>query len=219
MQMTTRKVVGIVLATNVAMALALLTALWAASSAAATPAPSAQASTGHPSPLQAAPTPVPGGPGYYSISPGDMVPTDYTIEYQAAQGWISTTVESTLRDSTLYAAGLHLPQGARVTRLVVYGYDDDPSQDFWYRAAGETLDGDAVLLQEVTDVTYSDTSVGAFVDYAEANEGEDVIDNSIYQYLVIAHLPVATEDSELKIMGFRVDYSFDTYVPLTMRQY
>ena len=219
MQMTTRKVVCIVLATNVAMALALLLALWAASSAAATPAPATQASTGHPSPLQAGPTPVPGGPGYYSIGSGEMVPTDYTIEYQAAQGWITTTVESSLRPITLYAAGLHLPQGARVTKLVVYGYDDDPSKDFWYRAFGVTLDGDAVLLQQVTDVTYSDTDGGAFVDYAEANEGEDLVDNSVYQYLVIAHLPVASGGSQLKIMGFRVDYSFDSYVPLTMKKY
>ena len=217
--MTTRKVVGIVLATNVAMALALLTALWAASSAAATPAPAAQASTGHASPLQAVPTPVPGGPGYFSISSGEMVPTDHTIGYQAAGGWISTTVESSLRDITLYAAGLHLPQGARVTKLVVYGYDDDPSKDFWYRAAGVTLDGDAVLMQYVTDITYSDTNVGAFVGEVAANDGEDVVDNSIYSYLVIAHLPAAGEGKELKIMGFRVDYSFDAYVPLAMKEY
>ena len=219
MQMTTRKVVGIVLATNVALALALLTALWAASSAAATPGPAAQTGRGDAAPLQAGPTPVPGGPGYYSITCGEMVPTDDTIGYQTAQGWISTTVESSLRDTTLYAAGLHLPQGARITKLVVYGYDDDPSEDFWYRAAGVTLDGDAVLVQNVTDATYSDTDVGAFVDYAEANEGEDLVDNSVYQYLVIAHLPAASEGKELKIMGFRVDYSFDTYVPLTMKKY
>ena len=128
-------------------------------------------------------------------------------------------MESTLREWSLYAAGLHLPQGASVTKLVVYGYDDDPSQDFWYRAAGVTLDGDAVLMQYVTDMTYSDTDVGAFVGQVAGNEGEDVVDNSIYQYMVIAHLPVASEDSELKIMGFRVDYSFDTYVPLTMKKY
>ena len=72
--MTTRKVVGIVLATNVAMA--LLTVLWAASPAAATPAPAAQASSGYAAPLQAEPTPVPGGPGYYSITCAEMVPTD-----------------------------------------------------------------------------------------------------------------------------------------------
>jgi len=217
--MTTRKVVGIVLATNVAMALALLTALWAASSAAATPAPAAQASSGYTAPLQAGPTPVPGGPGYYSIGAGEMAPSDHTIEYQAGRGWITTTVESTLRDTTMYAAGLHLPQGARVTKLVVYGYDDDPDKDFWYRAAGITLDGDAVLLQEVTDMTYSATDAGAFVGEVAANEGENVVDNSIYNYAVVAHLPVGSEGHELKIMGFRVDYSFDAYVPLAMKKY
>ena len=218
--MTTRKVVGIVLATNVAMVVALLTALWAASSAAATPAPAAQASTGHPGPLQAAPTPVPGGPGYYSISSGEMGPTDHTIGYQAAGGWISTTVESTLRpDTTLYAAGLHLPQGARITKLVVYGYDDDTSQNFGYRALGVTLDGGAVLFQNVTDWANSGTSGGNLVGEVAANDGEDIVDNSIYSYLVIADLPVASGGSELKIMGFRVDYSFDSYVPLTMKEY
>ena len=217
--MTTRKVVGIVLATNVAMVVALLVGLWAASSAAATPAPATQASTGHPSRLQAAPTPVPGGPGYYSITSGEMVPTDYTIEYQAAQGWISTTLESTLRDSTLYAAGLHLPQGARVTKLVVYGYDDDPVDNFWYRIAGITLDGGAVLMQDVTDITYSGTDVGAFVGEVAANDGEDLVDNSVYNYAVVAHLPVASEGYQLKIMGFRVDYEFAAYVPVAMKKY
>lgn len=217
--MTTRKVIYIVLATNVAMLGALLIGLWAASSAAATPAPAAEASSGHPAPMQAGPTPVPGGPGYYSITSAEMAPTDYTIDYQAAQGWISTTVESSLRDLTLYGAGLHLPQGASVTKLVVYGYDDDATEDFWYRITGIALDGDAVLVQDVTDVTYSDTDVGAFVGQVAANDGEDIIDNSVYNYAVVAHLPVATEGYQLKIMGFRVDYSFDGYVPLAMKEH
>jgi len=217
--MTTRKVVCIVLATNGAMIVALLLALWAASSAAATPAPAAQASSGYAVPLQAAPTPVPGGPGYYSIGSGEMLATDHTIGYQAAGGWISTTMESSVRDTTFYVAGVHLPQGARVTKLVVYGYDDDPDKDFWYRALGVALDGHVVLMQYVTDITSSATAVGGFVDYAEGIEGQNVVDNSVYQYVVVVQLPVASPDYQLKIMGFRVDYSFDAYVPLTMKKY
>ncbi len=219
--MTTRRIIGIVLATNAGIIAALLLALWAASTVAAVPSPAEQ--QGMPraewsSPAHAEPTPVPGGPGYYSISSGEMQPTDYTIGYQSAAGWLTTTQESTLRDATLYASGLHLPQGARITKLVVYGYDDDPSADFWFRAAGVGLDGD-VVIQGVTDVTYSDTSAGAFVAQVAANDGHNIVDNSIYQYLVIAHLPVASSEKRLNIMGFRVDYTFDSYAPLVMKEH
>lgn len=215
--MRTRKLIGIVLATNAIMMAVLLLALWAASSVAAVPSPVEQA--GVPSlSAQVAPTPVPGGPGYYSVGVGDVRPADSTIGYNNFGG-LRTTQESTVNPEgwTVYGDGLHLPQGARITKLVAYGYDDDAKDP-----------GFLVLRTTLTDTATSEFVVGPsghggdeglFVQEVAADEDFATVDNSVYSYDLVLTLPVASPGHELTIYMFRVDYTFDSYAPLVMKNH
>ncbi len=211
--MGTRKLIGTVLATNAAIMAVLLLALWAASSVAAVPSPVEQA--GVPSlSAQVAPTPVPGGPRYYSVGSLEMLPGDSTIGYTNWGAWLSTTQESTVNPLglTVYNAVLHLPQGARITKLVAYGYDDDPSKDFSFGLYRITMT-DTVTSDPVVPITMtaSGTDVGPFVKEIIANEDFATVDNSVYHYVLNLCLEVASPGCELKIAMFRVDYTFDGY--------
>ncbi len=219
--MRTRKVIGIVLATNAIMMAVLLLVLWAASSVAAVPSPVEQAgvlSAQGSSSAQVAPAPVPGGPGYYSVTAVEMLPADSTIGYLDWEG-LSTTQESTIHPLgyTLYAAGLHLPQGARITKLVAYGYDDD-AKDFAFLVVRSTVT-DTATSDFVVPITLSDTEVGTFVKEVAADEDFAVVDNSVYGYALVLDLPAANSGKELKSYMFRVDYTFDSYAPLVMKNH
>ena len=220
--MTTRKVIGIVAATNAVLAAVLLLALWMASSVGAVPSAEEQgvmAGAGWSRPAQAAPTPVPGGPGYYSVGSAEMRPQDSTIEY-LNWGGITTTQESTVNPLgyTLYGAGLHLPQGARIDKLVAYGYDNDEAKDFYFGVVRNTVT-DTITTEFVVPMTQSDTGASAFVKEVAADGDLGLVDNSLYDYAVALNLPAATSGKELKMFRFRVDYTFDTYVPLTMKEH
>jgi len=221
--MRTNKVIGIVLATNTAIVAALLLALWSASSVAAVPPPLEQAdalSAPGSQPAQAAPTPVPGGPGYYSVQCVEMGPADSTIGYTLRWGGLETTQESTTDPNgwTMYDVGLHLPQGARITKLIAYGYDDDEGQDFNFGLIRTTVTY-TYTFDFVVPVTASDTGSSPFVKEAAADEDFATVDNSVYTYDVLLDLPVANSGKVLKLFMFRVDYTFDSYVPLSMKEY
>lgn len=220
--MTTSKVVGIVLATNAAIMAVLLLALWSASSVAAVPPQVAQAgalSAPGSRPAQAEPTPVPGGPGYFSVSSAEMRPVDSTIGYNHWDG-LTTTQESTVNPlgETLYGAGFHLPQGARITKLVAYGYDNDEVKDFTFFALRATLTSNPES-EFVVVPAESDTDSGLLVKEVAAFEDNATVDNSVYAYVVVVELPQATSGKKLVVFQFRVDYTFDNYVPLTMKEH
>jgi hypothetical protein len=220
--MRTSKVVGIVLATNTALVAVLLLALWSASSVAAVPSPLEQAgaiSAPQSRPAQAAPTPVPGGPGYYSLANSEMRPSDSTIGY-LSWGGLATTQESISNPLgiTLYNAELHLPQGARITKLVAYGYDDDDAKGFYFGINRISMDP-GISVQSVVPTTESDTGSSAFVKEVAADQDFATVDNSVYAYSVMLRLPKASPGKELKVYMFRVDYTFDNYLPEAMKDY
>jgi hypothetical protein len=222
MMMRTSKVVGIVLATSAALVAILLLALWSPSSVAAVPSPLEQAgaiSAPQSRPAQAAPTPVPGGPGYYSICSIEMRPDDSTIGYDI-WGGLATTQESTINPLgiTLYGAGLHLPQGARITKLVAYGYDDDAAEDCSFGIIRGTVT-DTASSDFVVPMTASGTNSGLFVEEVTADEDYATVDNGVYYYAVLLNMPAASSGKDLRLYQFRVDYSFDSYLPAAMREY
>jgi hypothetical protein len=205
-------------------ALVLLVALWAFSSVGAVPFQEDQ--TGMPStdgrhPAEAGPTPVAGGPGYYSVQASTMRPVDYTVQWQVGQyegsGWISTIQESSLRLYTGYGAALHLPQGAYITKVVAYAYDDDPSEDLAFCVVRYAL-GASPTRQVVAEWSQTGTDGGTFVAEASAVSAEvALVDNSVYSYAVEVTLPKASTGKELRVLMFRIDYSFESYAPLAMK--
>ena len=220
--MTTRKAIGIVLATNAVTMALLLLALWTASPVVAVPPHVEQAGalSAHGSrPAQAEPTPVPGGPGYYSVPPMELQALDSTIGY-LIWGGLATTQESISNPQgiTLYAAGLHLPQGARITDLVAYGYDDDDAQDFYF-SVGRSVVTDILTPEWLVPWTASDTGATPFVKVVAADEDLAIVDNSVYAYTIGLNLPTANSGKELKVFRFRLDYTFDSYVPLAQKEY
>jgi hypothetical protein len=223
-RMTTRRAVGIVVATDALLVAVLVVALWAVPSVAAVllqeqAAAVLGASGRHPA--EAEPTPVAGGPGYYSVQAGTMQPYDYTIQWLEGQydddGWISTIQESSLKLYTEFGAALHLPQGAYITKVVAYAYDDDPSEDLAFCVVRYAL-GATPTRRVVAEWTQTGTDEGTFVAEANAVSAEvALVDNSVYSYAVEVTLPKASSGKGLRALMFRVDYSFDSYVPLAMK--
>jgi hypothetical protein len=223
--MTTRKALGVVVAAEALLVTLLVIALCSVSSVAAVPnhnqaAGGLSSSGGHSS--EAEPTPVGGGPGYYSVQAATMQPVDYTIQWQVGRyesdGWISTVQESSLRLYTGYGAALHLPQGAYITQVVGYAYDDDPSEDLAFCVVRYAL-GATPTRRVVAEWTQVGTVQGAFVAEANAVSAEvALVDNSVYSYTVEVTMPKASSGKELRVRMFRVDYSFDSYLPLAMRE-
>ena len=204
------------------VSMALLLALWAASSVGAIPSAEEQgvmAGADWSRPAQAEPTPVPGGPGYYSVGSVEMRPGDSTIGY-LMWGGFTTTQESTIHPLgyTLYGAGLHLPQGARIAKLVAYGYDNDEAKGFYFGVVRTTVT-DTATAEFVVPMTESDTDASPFVKEVAADEDFGIVDNRVYAYAVVLNLPAASSGKELSVFQFRVDYTFDNYVPLTMKEH
>jgi hypothetical protein len=118
----------------------------------------------------------------------------------------------------MYAAGLHLPQGARITKLVAYGYDDDEAKGFSFGVLRSTVN-DTLTTEFVVPITGSDTDSSPFAKEVAADEDFATVDNSVYTYAVILEMGEANSGKELRLFMFRVDYTFDSYVPLSMKEY
>lgn len=118
---------------------------------------------------------------------------------------------------------VYLPQGAKINRLVLYGYDDDQSGDSWncsthlfspdvslglYRAAGGSSDPAIVALS-------TSGSPGVAV-ISSTNIASSVVDNQRYYYfLKVGIVGPKTAGRRLEFWSARIDYDASkNYLPL-----
>jgi len=154
--------------------------------------------------------PVPGGPGFVTQSAHLFTPANKYTE------WNYCNRNELYNDSdttpAAFAAPLSLPHGATVTKLVAYYYD--------YADVGLTVTLERAHLDSSSyDTMASVTSTGqgynhgedASIDYAQI----DLQSYTYYAYLTIP-VPVGGEQTDLTLVGIRVDYEYPGYVPLAM---
>jgi len=148
--------------------------------------------------------PVPGGPGFVSLSA--VAFTNYSAA--ASYAFNGQTLYNPGAGTAVYEGSLNLPQGATITKFVAYYYDNNATYDLT-----------AILAEGPFDTTFgnaiavtSSTGTGAGYRY-----GEDTtitspdVDNSSNSYWVELLLPPA---GDVRLVAVRVDYAFPTGLPL-----
>ena len=162
-------------------------------------------SQSNPSNLQA--DPVPGGPGFVSIAGGTFRPTLIYYEWESYWGGLANP-SSTLMGE--YIAPILLPNGATVTQVVAYYYDNAEENNLWvslYRVNMLTTQVDTMAEFYSISNSYNWTYwYDDSVEYA-------TIDNQTYSYYASVWLP-AGQKTNLTFGSLRVDYGFPNYVPL-----
>lgn len=155
--------------------------------------------------------PVPGGPGFYSLSAFAFSQTivDYGIAYEGPDLYNKSWDNGSYR----FAAPASLPNGATVTKFILYFWDsstDDLSASL-YRVP---LDGNAV---EKMAETLSAGSPG-YGNSATTTINSPVIDQQAYVYYVEVPLPYAP-NAEIRLRGIRIDYGYGANLPLVTEQH
>lgn len=152
-------------------------------------------------------SPVPGGPGFVSLSAAAIIPRSslysydfygMALYYSGGQGIPSAE----------FMGAIPLPNGATITQFVVYYYDNSSINDIYailMRTALDSMNG---------EVMASINSSGA-VDGVRSGENtviaNPIIDQQSYSYLVDLILPA---DIDVRLAGIRVDYSYPVHLPL-----
>lgn len=148
-------------------------------------------------------SPVPGGPGFVSLSPAAFTPVseDYRFSfyglalYNSGPGWGE------------YYAAIPLPNRATITKFVIYFYDlnGNGMVASLVRGPFDSFNGD--------HMAYIQTAGAAdFIRSAEITAiNHPVIDQQSYSYLVWIYIPPT---SDVRLVSARVDYSYPTNLPL-----
>lgn len=151
--------------------------------------------------------PVPGGPGFYTVNAFAFRPETQATPWQ----FVGVSLVNPGQDVAFYWAPLLLPHGVRVSKLVVYYWDNDPNDDLCVMIDRISLaDGTVPLMAEAC-------SFGAFDGYRTRGTitiAYPVIDNQSYSYAAHLQLPYGPD---LRFLAIRIDYGYGTSLPLIMR--
>jgi hypothetical protein len=154
-----------------------------------------------------APTPVPGGPGFVSLSVFGFTPYLQTNSF----AYSNHILWNTGATGAYFECPLSLPQGATITKLGVYYYDFDPATSLdveLLRGPLDTYSGNPFA--EVISVD-AGTSIG----HAETTSIDmPVIDNQVNAYWVQVYLPPT---HNVALNGVRVDYSYPSMLPMIQK--
>jgi hypothetical protein len=150
---------------------------------------------------------VPGGPGFYAISAFEFTPpiTNWAWLYEGPELCANT-------EPRTFDAPVSLPNGATVTKLIVYFWDSS-AHDLTLTLYGLPFDGSAVEHMAVASAS-SSTGYG----FAESTEiFSPVIDQQANAYYVEVFFP--SGGCDLRLRGVRIDYTYQTNLPVVTNQY
>lgn len=177
------------------------------------PSGSSSAEPGSGQGVTAAAATAPDGPGFLMLPAPGFIPLNSDTDYYNGGNYLETKAGSA---NVSYSAPVHLPQGARVTKITLNCYDADASTRVITRLfrAGATGYWDAL-----TDFFNSGTAFdgGYFSGSVDAITEDDVnlIDNSTYGYFLNAWVHIG----DVKLYQVRVDYTFKNYLPAVLKNY
>ena len=116
--------------------------------------------------------------------------------------------------SGTYYSSPSLPNGATITKLVVYYYDD---------CAGVNpivyllVCGGAYEICDVMAAAGSSSDVGGYGNSEDSNIHNPVIDQQSWVYIVSAELPGGC-GSSLRLVNIRIDYGFGSRLPIVTKE-
>ena len=145
--------------------------------------------------------------GYYSVPAAEFMDASgnacNTYNY-GNQIQVSNVTGCTL------LAGVHLPDGVTVTKMTMYWYDSNTEDDILGAFEGSTFAGWASSLAYL----YSDQAVAAS---SSSVNTSILIDNANNEYYLRAIIPANQSSSGLGLIGFRLDYTNQTFISLINR--
>ena len=155
----------------------------------------------------------PDGPGFLMLPPAAFIPGSSDTECETVGNWLSTKAGSA---GSVYTAAVYLPQGARVTKMILNCYDTDASTRVSTRLYRSTATGkwDALTDFVTSGDAFQGGNFSGSVD-AIAEGDVNLIDNSTYCYF--AHAWVYPGD--VKLFQVRIDYTFSNYLPTVLKNY
>ncbi len=152
---------------------------------------------------------VPGGPGFVMVHPTAFIPVNSSLEYGFVSGGFLYNPGSI---GSYYEAAVNLPHGAKITKLVLYYYDNS-TQNMSIVLAGMGMDDSNLL--SLANFTTS----GAEENYRVVEDTtitSETINNQSYAYWIEVGIP-GSQGANLMIRGVRIDYSYPVNLPLINR--
>lgn len=151
---------------------------------------------------------VPGGPGFIMIHPTAFVPINSTREYSFSVG--GGALFNPGSSYSHYEAAVNLPDGAKITKVVVYYLDNSSTQNLLAILASVSMD-----TPDIFNMAYL-TTAGADINNRvgiDTTITPDTINNQSYAYWLEVGIP-GGQSTSLMIRGIRIDYSYPVSLPL-----
>jgi hypothetical protein len=182
-------------------------------SAAVEEAPAAEAALAAPAAV------VPGGPGYVMIPAAAFIPSSPDTIYRFSSFDLAVPSGS---ETGFFFAPVYLPQGARLTGMTMFYIDNaNDGNKMIVRMERKTLpstSSDPSLNPEQVILSVDSVSAGFYRSDTTPDPNRDVVDNSQYKYWLYLTLNAApSASSHLLFQAVRIDYSFNTVLPLISR--
>jgi hypothetical protein len=117
---------------------------------------------------------------------------------------------------SLYAAAVSLPNGATVTKMVIYFWDDADTVESGLPDVSASLLQVSLDGQSITPIV-SVSSSGRDASYRSAeaaSTSEALVDQQHFMYVVEVGLP---RSYEVRLRGVRIDYAHQVSLPLVMK--
>lgn len=152
---------------------------------------------------------VPGGPGFIMVHPTAFVPINSTTEHSFGGGGYIYNPGTTL---SFYEAAVNLPDGAKITKVVVY-YRDNSTANLEVTLA--VIDMDTSSVSPMANIISAGASPTNQV-LEDTTISPDTIDNQSNAYWIEAGLP-GGQGSNLRIRGIRIDFSYPVNLPMIVR--
>ncbi len=154
---------------------------------------------------------------HFSLLAETMRPIDSSIGYDNTMAFLRTIQDSTISPPTSYIGQLDLPDGARIVRVKCFGLDSDPNGEFYFRLYRYSLQSDPVW-SPVTDFASSGVAFngGKVVLEATVDPDRAVIDNAEFSYGIFLVLPKA-RSGDLGVLRCVVDTTYAISLPLVQQ--
>ncbi len=154
-------------------------------------------------------TPVPGGPGFYTVSGFEFHPLTPLMEWvYTGGGWLWNPHATSTGG---YVASLALPHGATVTKFVVYYFDDSVEHDVQANLVKNGLDGSGSLNMASVQSSGTALAPGCMEDTTILYPIVNAQSNSYSAYV---SLP---PDMDGALIAVRIDYTYNANLPVIMR--
>lgn len=147
---------------------------------------------------------IPGGPGFVSTSGYAFYPRSGSGEVEYLQGFVWNPLPTT---DQYFMAPVNLPNGATITKVVIYYYDNSIDDLIVYLQRIPLVSG----IETMATVVSSEYSGYGWAQTEVINNPE--IDLQNYAYYLVVYLK-GGNDWTLSLSGVRVDYGYPSYLPL-----